>query len=172
MVVAAFDHVLTLNERILNHTLEYEAATVTHSTFLSDGYGVLSSLSFFLTSASAEKRVMFDRAKRERNTTSQDGRFRADEVSCFVPCVRPFLPSFSFSSLFSAHLILRYGGPHSQTVDLRFSRDWHEYVACGLEYIVVVVDGRGTGYKGRKLRNPVKGNLGYWETVDQVNAAR
>ena len=35
-----------------------------------------------------------------------------------------------------------------------------------------MVDGRGTGYKGRKLRNPVKGNLGYWETVDQVNAAR
>jgi len=34
------------------------------------------------------------------------------------------------------------------------------------------VDGRGTGYKGRKLRNPVKGNLGFWETKDQVNAAR
>lgn len=26
--------------------------------------------------------------------------------------------------------------------------------------------------KGRKLRNPVKGNLGWWEVEDQVNAAR
>lgn len=57
-------------------------------------------------------------------------------------------------------------------VDLRFGRDWHDYVACGLQYIVVVVDGRGTGFKGRKLRNPVKDNLGYWETVDQISAAR
>jgi dipeptidyl aminopeptidase len=41
-----------------------------------------------------------------------------------------------------------------------------------LKYIVVIVDGRGTGYKGRKLRNPVKGNLGFFETVDQIEAAK
>jgi dipeptidyl aminopeptidase/acylaminoacyl peptidase len=68
--------------------------------------------------------------------------------------------------------ILRYGGPQSQMVDLKFSRDWHDYLACGLQYIIVVVDGRGTGFKGRKLRNPVKDNLGFWETKDQINAAR
>lgn len=55
---------------------------------------------------------------------------------------------------------------------MKFTRDWHDYLVCGLNYIVVVVDGRGTGFKGRKLRNPVKGNLGYWETIDQINAAR
>ena len=66
----------------------------------------------------------------------------------------------------------RYGGPDSQMVDMAFTREWHDYLACGLQYIVVIVDGRGTGFKGRKLRNPVKGNLGYWETVDQINAAR
>ncbi|KAF8643012.1 hypothetical protein AX16_009257 [Volvariella volvacea WC 439] len=65
-----------------------------------------------------------------------------------------------------------YGGPNSQLVDLRFNRDFHDYLACSLQYIVVVVDGRGTGFKGRKLRNPVKSNLGYWETVDQINAAK
>jgi dipeptidyl aminopeptidase len=48
-----------------------------------------------------------------------------------------------------------YGGPGSQLVDVKFVRDWHDYLACSLKYIVVVVDGRGTGYKGRKLRNPV-----------------
>ncbi|KAF9482998.1 hypothetical protein BDN70DRAFT_874224 [Pholiota conissans] len=65
-----------------------------------------------------------------------------------------------------------YGGPGSQMVDVRFSRDWHDYLACGKQYIVVTVDGRGTGFKGRKLRNTVKGNLGFWETVDQVAAAK
>ncbi|KAJ7493362.1 dipeptidyl aminopeptidase [Mycena galericulata] len=66
-----------------------------------------------------------------------------------------------------------YGGPFSQTVDLTFARgDWHEYLACSHSYVIVVVDGRGTGFKGRALRNPVKGNLGFWETKDQVAAAR
>lgn len=57
-------------------------------------------------------------------------------------------------------------------VDLQFNRDWDYYLACGLSYIVVTVDGRGTGFKGRKLRNPVKGNLGFFETIDQINAAK
>ena len=65
-----------------------------------------------------------------------------------------------------------YGGPHSQSVDLKFNRDWNYYLACRLSYIVVTVDGRGTGFKGRKLRNPVKGNLGFFETIDQINAAK
>ncbi|GBE89421.1 Probable dipeptidyl-aminopeptidase [Sparassis crispa] len=65
-----------------------------------------------------------------------------------------------------------YGGPSSQLVNYMYGHDWHDFVACSLQYIVVIVDGRGTGYKGRKLRNPVKDNLGYWETVDQINAAK
>ena len=65
-----------------------------------------------------------------------------------------------------------YGGPGSQMTDLKFNRDWDHYVACGLQYIVVVVDGRGTGYKGRKLMNPVRNNLGFFETRDQINAAK
>jgi dipeptidyl aminopeptidase len=65
-----------------------------------------------------------------------------------------------------------YGGPGSQKVDVRFQVDWHYYLASVLEYVVVVVDGRGTGFKGRKLRNAVKGNLGFFETRDQIAAAR
>ncbi|KZT07170.1 dipeptidyl aminopeptidase [Laetiporus sulphureus 93-53] len=65
-----------------------------------------------------------------------------------------------------------YGGPGSQLVSLSYTHDWHDFVACSLQYIVVTVDGRGTGYKGRKLRNAVKDNLGYWETQDQINAAK
>ncbi|KAG6879049.1 hypothetical protein C0992_005538 [Termitomyces sp. T32_za158] len=65
-----------------------------------------------------------------------------------------------------------YGGPNSQMVDLKFARTWHDYLACGLSYIIVTVDGRGTGYKGRHFRNPVKDNLGFYETIDQINAAK
>lgn len=65
-----------------------------------------------------------------------------------------------------------YGGPFSQEVNLGYNIDWHYFVASTLQYIVVTVDGRGTGWKGRKLRNPVKDNLGHWETIDQVNAAK
>jgi dipeptidyl aminopeptidase B len=46
-------------------------------------------------------------------------------------------------------------------VSASFNLDWHAYLVCGLQYIVVVVDGRGTSYKGHALRNPVKENLGF-----------
>ncbi|KAF8310067.1 dipeptidyl aminopeptidase [Clavulina sp. PMI_390] len=65
-----------------------------------------------------------------------------------------------------------YGGPFSQQVTSQYGRDWHDYLVCTLKYIVVIVDGRGTGFKGRKLRNPVRGTLGTYETIDQINAAR
>ncbi len=67
---------------------------------------------------------------------------------------------------------LSYGGPFSQEVNLKFDMDWHYFVASSLKYVVVTVDGRGTGFKGRKLRNPVKDKLGHWETQDQINAAK
>lgn len=68
--------------------------------------------------------------------------------------------------------VLRYGGPGSQMVSNRFDRDWHSYLACERKYIIVMLDGRGTGYKGRRLRNPIRDGLGRWEAVDQVAAAK
>ncbi|KAF9037893.1 dipeptidyl aminopeptidase [Hymenopellis radicata] len=65
-----------------------------------------------------------------------------------------------------------YGGPNSQTVTTRWTREWEDFVACSLQHIVVIVDGRGTGAKGRALRSAVKGNLGFYETRDQIYAAR
>lgn len=70
------------------------------------------------------------------------------------------------------HIIHSYGGPNSQQVNLKYNVDWHYFLAAYHKYVVVVVDGRGTGFKGRSLRNPVKDNLGHWETVDQINAAK
>lgn len=65
-----------------------------------------------------------------------------------------------------------YGGPGSQTVDRRFNIDFQSYVASNLGYIVVTVDGRGTGFIGRKARCIVRGNLGYYEAHDQIATAK
>jgi dipeptidyl aminopeptidase len=66
----------------------------------------------------------------------------------------------------------RYGGPNSQSADVRFRRDWHHYLACEKKIIVLTVDNRGTGLKGRKFRNVIRDDLGRYEVIDQVNAAR
>ncbi|KAI9824244.1 MAG: hypothetical protein M1832_002051 [Thelocarpon impressellum] len=65
-----------------------------------------------------------------------------------------------------------YGGPGSQTVDKKFGVDFQAYLAASLGYIVVTVDGRGTGYIGRKARCIVRGNLGYYEARDQIETAK
>jgi dipeptidyl aminopeptidase len=85
--------------------------------------------------------------------------------------IRP--PSMDDSGRTKYAVLFRvYGGPDSQMVHTRWERDWHHYLACSLKYIIVIVDGRGTGFKGRKLRNPIRGNLGQHEVLDQINAAK
>ena len=64
------------------------------------------------------------------------------------------------------------GAPTSQMVTNRYKREWEYYISSHMRYIVVVVDGRGSNYKGRKFRNPVRGKLGHWEPLDQISAAR
>ncbi|RWQ96309.1 pheromone maturation dipeptidyl aminopeptidase DapB [Paecilomyces variotii] len=65
-----------------------------------------------------------------------------------------------------------YGGPGSQTVDRTFGVDFHSYIASSLGYIVVTVDGRGTGFIGRKARCIVRDNLGHYEARDQIETAK
>lgn len=66
-----------------------------------------------------------------------------------------------------------YGGPVSQQVKKRYEIDWHKWLSSEprLEYIVVTVDGRGTGFMGRKSRVGVRGKLGVLESADQAAAA-
>ncbi|KAG0133843.1 putative dipeptidyl peptidase IV (Dpp4) [Tuber indicum] len=69
-----------------------------------------------------------------------------------------------------------YGGPGSQRTQKAFRQtiDFITYLGSDpeLEYIVITVDNRGTGFKGRKLRSLVTGQLGKLEAEDQVWAAR
>ncbi|CAO1606332.1 hypothetical protein XANCAGTX0491_009829 [Xanthoria calcicola] len=65
-----------------------------------------------------------------------------------------------------------YGGPGSQNVDRRFTIDFQSAVSSDLGYIVVTVDGRGTGYIGRAARVVIRGHIGYHEAQDQIAAAK
>ncbi|GAA5956674.1 hypothetical protein JCM10213_003315 [Rhodosporidiobolus nylandii] len=65
-----------------------------------------------------------------------------------------------------------YGGPSSQTINTKFQRDWHHYLSVSLGYIIIRVDVRGTGFRGRKFRTAVRGRLGELEARDVVEAAR
>lgn len=66
-------------------------------------------------------------------------------------------------------IMYQYSGPGSQEVLNRWRMDWDYYFA-GQGYIVVCVDGRGTGGRGTAFRNVVYRRLGYYETIDQIAA--
>lgn len=68
-------------------------------------------------------------------------------------------------------IMWQYSGPGSQEVLNRWSFDW-QYFAAKKGFIVACVDGRGTGSRGRDFETCVYRNLGYYETVDQINAAK
>ncbi|KAJ1868652.1 Dpp4p [Coemansia sp. RSA 990] len=70
-----------------------------------------------------------------------------------------------------------YGGPNSQQVSQAFSLDWMSALVSqrdvpDMPWIVVRVDGRGTGYRGRRFRSAVSKQLGILEPADQAAAAR
>lgn len=69
-------------------------------------------------------------------------------------------------------LFYLYNGPGSQMVEKKFHVDFQAYIASSLEYIVVTVDGRGSGFLGRDLRCIVRGNVGYYEAHDQIATAK
>lgn len=102
------------------------------------------------------------------NATLSDGR----KAVASVKEIRPH--DFDASGATKYPVLMRvYGGPDSQLVDARWNRaDWHQYVASTLGYIVVVVDGRGTGFKGQAYRASVAGNLGDLEAKDVNEAAK
>jgi dipeptidyl-peptidase 4 len=71
-------------------------------------------------------------------------------------------------------LMYVYGGPGSQTVLNNFSTQreaYHSYLA-DQGYLVVSVDNRGTGARGRAFKHITYAQLGKYEVEDQIEAAR
>lgn len=68
-------------------------------------------------------------------------------------------------------LITQYSGPNSQQVLDRYTFGW-EYYLASQGFVVVCVDGRGTGGRGTSWRKGTYMQLGVQESADQVAAAR
>ena len=68
-------------------------------------------------------------------------------------------------------LMYQYSGPGSQEVLNRWMYGWQDAFAKA-GYVIVCVDGRGTGGRDRAFCDIVYKNLGHYETIDQVAAAR
>jgi len=67
-----------------------------------------------------------------------------------------------------------YGGPGSQTVNNSwggFNNWWYQMLAQN-GYIVVSVDNRGTGARGQEFKKMTYLQLGKYETMDQIDAAK
>ncbi|MBI4649405.1 MAG: S9 family peptidase [Bacteroidia bacterium] len=81
-------------------------------------------------------------------------------------------PDFEQSKKYPV-LMYVYGGPGSQTVLNSWSHDiiWYQYLAQN-GYIIVSVDGRGTGGRGEKFKKMIYKQLGNYEIIDQINAAK
>lgn len=68
-----------------------------------------------------------------------------------------------------------YGGPGSQTVNNRWEggvRGGFHQMLANKGYIIVSVDNRGTGGKGRDFKQVTYKQLGVYEAMDQAEAAR
>jgi len=66
-----------------------------------------------------------------------------------------------------------YGGPGSQEVTDRWGgrMAWFQMLAQR-GYVIAVVDNRGTGARGQHFKKMTYGELGKYETIDQIEAAR
>lgn len=68
-------------------------------------------------------------------------------------------------------IMSQYSGPGSQQVLNKWKMDWEQYFATQ-GYIVACVDGRGTGGRSKDFQDIVYMNLGKYESIDQLAAAK
>lgn len=68
-------------------------------------------------------------------------------------------------------IMSQYSGPGSQQVLNKWKLDWETWFAMN-GYVICCVDGRGTGGRGKEFESLIYLNLGKYETIDQIAAAR
>ena len=91
-------------------------------------------------------------------------------LNAYVIKPRDFDPSRSYPVLMYV-----YGGPGVQTVTNQWGRTrqlWHQYLARAHDMVVVSVDNRGTGGRGKAFQDVPYQRLGQPESADQIHAAQ
>jgi dipeptidyl aminopeptidase/acylaminoacyl peptidase len=71
-----------------------------------------------------------------------------------------------------AHYFVSYSGPGSQLVLDEWKMDFNTYMASGLSYLVLEVDGSGSGGQGEEKVTEIKNKLGQLEVQDQLDATK
>ena len=68
----------------------------------------------------------------------------------------------------------QYSGPGSQSVanSWNSTNDYWFYMLAQQGYVVACIDARGTGYKGRDFKKVTQKELGKYEVIDQIDAAK
>lgn len=124
------------------------------------------------TSAGKKVRVLEDNASYRSSLPAMSAKefftFSTDGQTLNGYMIKPH--DFSASKKYPV-IMSQYSGPGSQSVLNRWSLDWEQYFASK-GYIIICVDGRGTGGRGRAFMDVVYKRLGQYETKDQVAAAR
>jgi dipeptidyl-peptidase-4 len=71
-------------------------------------------------------------------------------------------------------LMFQYSGPGSQSVSNSWfgANDYWYQMLAQQGYLVVCVDGRGTGYRGAEFKKMTYKELGKYEVIDQIEAAK
>ena len=71
-------------------------------------------------------------------------------------------------------LLFQYSGPGSQEVSNKWNdkQDYWHMLLAKMGYIILCVDGRGTGFKGSDFKKITYKKLAFYETIDQIEVAR
>lgn len=112
-----------------------------------------------------EKLKKYDLPKKEYTTFKNEV---GNELNAYIYKPKNFDPKKKYPVLMH-----QYSGPGSQQVADRWfgSDDYFHMMLTQNDYIVVSVDGRGTGYKGADFKKVTQKELGKFEVEDQIYVA-
>lgn len=116
-----------------------------------------------------DNKAMAEKLKEYKFNTKEFFTFTTSEnIMLYGWMVKP--PDFDATKKYPVFMT-QYSGPNSQSAIDRWELDWENYMAQ-LGYIIVCVDGRGTGARGEEFRKMTYLQLGKYETIDQIEAGK
>ncbi|SEH93641.1 dipeptidyl-peptidase-4 [Paenimyroides aquimaris] len=113
-----------------------------------------------------EKLKKFDLPKKEFTTFKNE---IGNDLNGYIIKPKDFNPKKKYPVL-----MYQYSGPGSQQVADKWfdSNDYWHFMLSKKGYVIVCVDGRGTGFKGAKFKKVTQKELGKYEVEDQIYVAK